>query len=323
MRKKVFISIMMLWAISLMISAKVSAQSYLLGMIEVDFCNYDQTNKELDLTSKAGEKLPLCVEITNTSTEPISINIDFLDSIITSDSFKDRACNAADRPKKQFGNFMLPYEKEITIPAKETIQKNFFIQYPIGFSWLSHGCLAYHIIWWDINDGDMFTVRIRSIKYIDVLVNDTKATQAVKLSQSPTLTKIDNEYLISFWVTNEWNVPEKIHIVSILSNILGYQKEFVFDTTIAANSWIVFTTPNFILPIYGWVFQYKNTISYVPKFDFNITDGTQTSETYTGWIKKTQTLLFVWTRQSGVTIFIILLFIFWIFRPRKKRSQSV
>jgi len=311
----------MLWAISFILSAKVSAQSYLLGMIEVNFCNYDQTNKELDITSKAGEKIPLCLEITNTSTEAISINIDFLDSIITSDNFKDRACNAADRPKKQFGNFMLPYEQEITIPAKKTIQKNFFIEYPVGFNWLSHGCVAYHIIWGDINDESMFTIRIRSIKYIDIFVNDTQASQAITLSQSPTLTNIDNEYIISFWIKNEWNVPEKIHIVSVLSNIFGYQKEFVFDTVLAANTWIILTTPSFVLPIYGWIFQYKNTISYVPEFDFNITEGKQPSEIYTGGTKKTQTLLFVWTRQSGLTIFIIFFIILWIFRPRKKRSQ--
>jgi hypothetical protein len=129
-----YIAIFVLSAFSLIFSAKVSAQSYLLGMIEVNFCNYDQTSKELDITSNAGEKIPLCLEISNTSTEAISINIDFLDSIITSDNFKDRACKAADRPKTQFGNFMLPYEQEITIPAKKTIQKNFFIEYPVGFN---------------------------------------------------------------------------------------------------------------------------------------------------------------------------------------------
>ena len=85
-----------------MFSAKVSAQSYLLGMIDVKFCNYDQTNKELDLVSKAGNELPICVEFTNKSTDPITINVEFLDSVITNDSFKGRACNAADRPKTQF-----------------------------------------------------------------------------------------------------------------------------------------------------------------------------------------------------------------------------
>lgn len=98
-----------------MLSAKVSAQSYLLGMVDVEFCNDDMTSKELDLVTKAGDKFPLCIEFTNTSSFPITINIDFLDSIITTDTTKNRACNAADRPKTQFGNFMLPYDSEVTI----------------------------------------------------------------------------------------------------------------------------------------------------------------------------------------------------------------
>jgi hypothetical protein len=54
-------------------------------MIEVKFCNYEQTNRELDLISKAGNKLPICVEFKNTSVTPITINVDFLDSVITDD----------------------------------------------------------------------------------------------------------------------------------------------------------------------------------------------------------------------------------------------
>jgi hypothetical protein len=78
-------------------------------MIEVRFCNDNKTNNEVDLTSKAGKKLSLCVEFVNKATAPVTINVEFLDSLITADAFKNRACNAADRPKTQFGNFILPY----------------------------------------------------------------------------------------------------------------------------------------------------------------------------------------------------------------------
>jgi hypothetical protein len=57
-----------------------------------------------------------------------------LDSTITADSIKDRDCNASDRPKTQFGNFMLPYEKEVVLPPQQTIQKEYAITYPAGFS---------------------------------------------------------------------------------------------------------------------------------------------------------------------------------------------
>jgi hypothetical protein len=45
----------------------------------------------------------------------MNINIDFLDATITQDAFSNRACNAADRPKTYFGNFMLDYDKIVNI----------------------------------------------------------------------------------------------------------------------------------------------------------------------------------------------------------------
>lgn len=318
MLKKIFISLSMIVALSFLFSAKVSAQSYLLGMIDINFCNHDQANKELDVIAKAGEDYPLCVEFTNKSTSDITINVEFLDSIITDDSIKNRACNAADRPKRHFGNFLLPYEKDITLPAQETTQKIYMTKYPIGFSWLSHGCLAYYIVGGDIADSDMLTVRIRSIKYIDIFVANKTPIQVIKLSQAPILTRIDNEYIISFWLVNQWNIDEKIHVVNTLSNIFGYQKEFNFDAIIPANTWIILTTPSFIMPIYGWPYRFKGKISYTPQFDFNITQWVHPSQLYAWGTKKMQALLFIRSRQSRITIGMLGFFIYVSWRIKKK-----
>lgn len=82
----------------------------------------------------------------------------------------------------------------------------------------------------------MFTIRIRSTKYIDVFVSNTTAVQSIKVSQSPILTATDDEHILSFGIKNEGNVEEKVHITSTLSNVFGYQKEFIFDTIIPANT---------------------------------------------------------------------------------------
>ncbi|MFA7298195.1 MAG: hypothetical protein WC010_00975 [Candidatus Absconditabacterales bacterium] len=314
--------------LSLGLSTKVSAQSHLLSMVQVGFCNNNQTNKELDLIAKAGNELPICVEFTNSSIVPITLNVEFLDSVITDDSLKGRACNASDRPKRQFGNFMLPYSGTTYLPGKQTIQKEYIIQHPIGFSGLSHGCLAYNIVGADINNGEIFTVRIRSIKYIDIFVSNSKAVQMITLSQSPILTKIDNEYIITLGLINKGNVPEKLHITSVLSNIFGFQKDFAFDVNIPANTGILLTTPSFIMPIYGGPYLFKNKISYTPDFNFNITNGTHPSDIYIGGIKRTQTLLFVWTRQSWLTIIILALFFYVLYgaireRPNFNEKKSI
>lgn len=299
--------IVMLLSFGFVLYTKVSAQSYTLGMIEVNFCNDNQSRSELDLISKAGTPLPICVQFVNTSTSPITINAEFLDSLITSDELKDRACNAADRPKTQFGNFLLPYSWEIVLPPQQTVQKEYTIQYPIGFSWLSHGCLAYHIVWEDVSNEYMFTIRLRSIKYLDVLVSDTKAVQVLDISQWARIKRMGDEYIITLWIKNKGNVDEKVHITSILSNMFWYQKDFSFDVIIPASSWIVLTTPSFILPVYGWLFQLKSTIDYTPKFNFNITDGKQPSQIYAWWTKTIQNILIVWTRESWIILIIIIL----------------
>lgn len=54
---------------------------------------------------------------------------------------------------------------------------------------MSHGCLAYNIVGGDINNDSMFTVRIRSVKYLDVLVSDTQVTQNVFVFQNAALKK--------------------------------------------------------------------------------------------------------------------------------------
>ena len=295
------LTVLGLWCIT-----KVYAQSSWLGVIEVNFCNNNQKNRELDLITKAGNTTPICVEFTNKSKNSISINAEFLDSTITADTLQERDCNAADRPKTQFGNFLLPYIWETILPPNETIQKEYAIKYPVGFSWLSHGCLAYNIIWEDMKDNNMFTIRVRVVKYIDVFVSNGKVIQVVKMSPNPTIQKEWDEYTITIAMVNKGNVDEKITITSTLSNILGYKKNISFDAVIPANTWITLTTKSFIPPTYGGPFLLSSKIAYTPQFNFNITDGKQPSEIYSWGTINIQNLLFIWTRQLWVTIGILI-----------------
>lgn len=301
-----------------LVFAKVYAQVSL-NMIEVGFCNNNQKSNELDLVTKAWKKLPICVEFTNTSTSSITINVEFLDSVITADAYKDRACNAWDRPKLQFGNHMFPYTGDLILPPQKTIQKEYIIKYPIGFSWLSHGCLAYYLVWSDV-PSDMFTVRFRTVKYLDVLVSDSEAIQAISISQKPIIQKKADEYVVSLWIINNGNIDEKVHVISTLSNVLWFTQEFVFDTTLSSDTWTTFTSPSFILPIYGWPFVLSTKIFYTPQFNFNIDDTKTTSDIYVWGTKNIKNIFFVWTRQFGVIIVIILLLIAWSIKMVHKKK---
>ncbi|MEI8008939.1 MAG: hypothetical protein WCI00_06195 [bacterium] len=43
----------------------------------------------------------------------------------------------------------------------------------------------------------MFTVRVRAVKYLDILVSDGKISQVVTMSQKPTIKKVGDEYVIT------------------------------------------------------------------------------------------------------------------------------
>ncbi len=115
---------------------------------------------------------------------------------------------------------MLPYTGEITIPAQQTVKKTYAITYPIGFSGLSHGCIAYYKVGADMNNGGMFSVRVRAVRFVDVMVSDTKAIQGLSISKRPTLTKVGDEYVITLGIHNYGNVDEQVAITGRVSNIL-------------------------------------------------------------------------------------------------------
>jgi hypothetical protein len=87
----------------------------------------------LDLVARAGESIPVCVQFTNTSKASVRLGIDRLDSVVTEDTSAQRACNAADRPKLSFGNFVQSYAADVNLAPDQTLEKTYTVRYPIGF----------------------------------------------------------------------------------------------------------------------------------------------------------------------------------------------
>ncbi len=311
----------------LCISSISFAQTAKLWQIEMSFCNNNQRSNEIDYITKAGVNTPICIQFTNQADHQNTINVEFTDAIITDDNFKNRACNAPDRQKVHFANFINDYNHTIVLQSWQTINKDFMIRYPVGFKWLSHWCIMYNMIENDeqVSEGlfSAFNVIVRSAKFIDFFVSDIQAKQSLYITQSPKIKKNWDEYQISLWITNKGNIEEKIHMVNVLSNIFGYQEDTAIDAIIPADTWMIFTSPAFILPVYGWPFRLTTKITYVPEFNFNITNGKEPSGIYDGGTKKIQTVVFVRTRQFWAAIAILLLFVYgiirkWIFEMKNK-----
>jgi hypothetical protein len=97
--------------------------------------------------------------------------------------------------------------------------------------------------------------------------------------------------------------------VSTLSNVLWFRQEFIFDTILSSDTWTTFTSPSFILPIYGWPFLLSTKILYTPQLNFNVDNGNVSSDIYAWGTKNIKNIFFVWTRQFGVIVVIIFLLV--------------
>ncbi len=277
------------------------AQWQFLSMVDVTFCNDTIVTKELDVVTQAWKNLPICVQFVNKTHTTITINIDFLDSLITEDKVKNRACNAADRPKVQFGNFLLPYNHTVILKPNDTVQKQYDIKYPVWFKWFSHWCLAYNVIGTEIKDT-MFDIVVRAVKYADIYVWEVVPVQTLHMTKSPKLQKIEDEYTATFWISNQGNVDEKVQIITTIFNIFWYQKEITTTIIIPASSWVLLTTPSFILPIYKWIFLIKTKIIYQPHFNFDITASKNPNKAYIWGTKTSVTLQYIWSWYSLLVI---------------------
>lgn len=295
------------------------AQTSHLWNIVMSFCNEDKQTNEIDLAVQAWEKIPMCVQFTNTHTQDLSIGVEFVDAVIMNNAAKNRACSTPDSPKVQFANFIQAYNHTIVLQAWATVKKYFNITYPIFFGWLSHGCLLYTVIDDQPKNQGMLGAIVRSAKFIDMFVSTGEVEQSVNIHQKTSIKKQGDEYVVSLWIVNKGNIDEKMQIKTTVSNILGFKKEFIFDIILPASTWITITSEKFILPGYGWPFRLSSKIVYTPEFNFNITDGEGISKIHEWGTKNIQNISFVRTRRSGIVIFF---FLFVVWRNIRKFLQK-
>ena len=292
-------------------------QSVTLGSIQAQFCNNGNITKDLDLVARAGQSIPFCIQFTNENLSWVVINIDFLDSVLTADGFKHRACNAADRPKTSFGNYVLPYEKSLFLSGKSDVQKRFTIQFPIGYQGISHGCLAYNLISDHpviTTEDTMFTVMIRNIKFIDLYVGETKVDASLHLVETPHLV-LDgpDHYALQFSFVNDGNVPQWLSLSGSLDNFFGYKKSFSWSgVLIAPNETKVFSTKDFggyYLPFYKWFFRVLLKVNHAPQYVFNLDNPTQPATVSTPGTETYLRMVVLYNWQFFATIGLLVFFL--------------
>lgn len=146
--------------------SKLNEATDQLGNIDVWFCEMPE-EKTMKYSLVAWEKKKICLLITNNLDTEVNLHIWFVDSVITADEYKTRACQTEDKVN-DIQNYISWYESDIVVPAISEIKKYAILEYPEvwNYSW----CLVYSLPgkenWWTVN----FTVVMRKAKFMDISV---------------------------------------------------------------------------------------------------------------------------------------------------------
>lgn len=324
--KHILIQLISITLLTLILStSNTHSQQLELGNIDLNFCNNWEITNELDLIAKAWQEVSICINFVNTSQKDATINIDFLDSAITQDENQKRACNAADRPKEYFGNFMLDYDKIVTIKWNSTIQKTYKIKLPIWYKWLSHGCVAYNIVNTQKQENQsILNIIVRKIKFVDIFVWETAIKSQIKIWSIKT-TKSWKVTNFQIWLKNIWNTNQNAIISWTISNIFWFKKILKIDqntVSIAPSEEISITTDNkdLIIPAYKWFFRVDFEVNNKPIFNFNISTWNDIPKEVIlgGKFKISKTIFIANPYFFWVLIIFLILIYLSFFRKRKK-----
>ena len=252
-----------------------------------------------------------------------------MDAIITQDEFTNRACNAADRPKEHFGNFMIDYDKLVTISWNSTIQKTYNIKLPIWYKWLSHGCVAYNQIQVDKNrNKSMLNIVVRKVKFIDIFVWETQIKSQIKIWLIKTI-KSWNTINFEIWLTNIWNTSQYTNISWTISNVFWFKRDLKFNQDaikIEPNQEIFIQTnnENLTLPVYKWFFKIDFDIDNKPVFNFNIKDNDKIPQDVILWWNFNISKIIFISNPYFIWILVIFLVLIYLafFKKRKKQIQN-
>lgn len=276
--------------------------------IETQFCKPNPNKKEINVVTEANKETEICIIFKNKSDIDTTLDIDFVDWAITPSGSK--ACFAGDKPKTNFGQYILSWQNKLELLANSEKTETYKIKFPTWFSGISHGCLAYNISKEDKKEWSM-NVIFRKTHSIDILVWWVAISSKIKpKSISISWDQVFN--WISLDIENNWNITQSIKISGIISNFFWYTQDFeIPEFVVNPKESIEISSNKISLPEYKWVFSIKLNISYLPHFNFNITNSNLTTEYNNPWtIHFSKTLiLWNWLYTIGWSLILLLIIV--------------
>lgn len=260
-----WIGLPLLWGITL-------AQDSRIGSISVKFCNDEKLTKELNLQADTEKDYEICIKFSNSMNTPVKIKYEFVDGVLTNDSFQNKACT--NDTKTNFGQFVTQKDSLVTIPANGSIEQKATVRFPTWMAGVSNGCLVYSIdnekLETQTNGNATFDVLVRKGYFINAFVGG-------EISRNLTLQDTiqwDYQYkknllTIKVPMINNGNIDEEISFDGELTNILSYQKHFSEEKTIYPHKELVLEISTDDIPWYQAFYTLKGTLTHKGKVSFD------------------------------------------------------
>jgi hypothetical protein len=142
--------------------------------VSVEFCSQDdQSNgsRNTYVTVAPGKATDLCVRLSNTTSSPVTVALEFVDGTFTANT-KRRSCSGW-WVTEAFGQYITNYESTIALSPNQTKTITPRILFPVEKLWEQLWCLAYRVLSPDTilsQDSSGMSVIVRNVQYIDVFV---------------------------------------------------------------------------------------------------------------------------------------------------------
>ncbi len=293
----------------------------------LSFCN-DWTDKiTYDYTAvlEPWAKKDLCILAKNDSSEDIVIQYSFPKASFS--PWWNQICELWDDFSKFFlenSNRTLVVSWLSTVVLKETIFA------PIGMSWMSYGCLVYQVADVNSNNWWMFNFVVRKALNLKLFIwGESTIDKSLEFltaswsiySMNKNISAGFNEYgdlFLNLNVKNKWNITQNISLEGVVSNFLGFQKEFSIPIKkVMPGELYSISQKIWILPSYKWLFSIALTLKGEPVFEF---DPSSIDDKYKQPIViREETSIFVFSWIYVVIAIFVILFLIKILIPKKKK----
>lgn len=277
-----------------------------IGNIKTSFCH---EWKDMNIVTQADKETEICLIFENRSDFDLTLDVSFVDGAITPNG--NRACFDPSKGNLNFGQYVLPWDFDLELPANSQKKQIYKIKFPVWYSGISHGCVLYSI---KDKDSSVWAMKVVFSKShsIDILVWWVEVKSKIK-AKNITLSWDQIYNRISLNLENQWNIDQIVDIKWNISNIFGYSEDFEMSgLLLKAGETEWFSSNNLHLPDYKWFFSVKVDMDYQPQFNFHITNQGQKAEYSLPWTISFSKILILWNRFyviSGGTILVLLIIV--------------